>query len=479
MAKLFSLESSDETSGLLIDKVIQKSKLDLKGLSVTAELIKQRQALKTQIDNELSTPAPDNADQGSTKKDPEPEPEPTGDGDSPADGDVTPTSDTKDGDGDAADQAQDLDKLQSLVGSGLGKGEKTTPETKPTEEPPAKKEDAAKDGQGKDTANESYGNFVDLMAVKLFQGLHTAHQRHRLAMEEYNLPQVSKDPKNQPVAYVKDEVISSLKKMLALSARYLSKNTSQVDASTKALLSLSENLTVYRQCQEAKRLHLTLAVVSEPELMHAVSTPESSDLKETSKALLRYLETSATLTAKILGNDLNTLEASLGSCGYKIEEGVAGYAKTLPGFNDLKVAWVHYEDYIKTKYEDYQAYRVKAIKVQDIHGLSGITINKDDDLTAILDTADKLITQAGLIADNLKSLGGQYSELSEEVKATCFDVEQDKVKQLAELGIDEHLKDFIRFKLSSELCCTGMDMVIEYLTGIVTTFSGLIELNEA
>ena len=509
MAKLFSLESSDDSQDLLIDKVIKKAEKDKEGLSVTADLIKQRQRLKVQIDEELkkSEPGegesggdePDDADSSGSDDD-TPGDESTGGGEG-GEGGEDPKSDDggedksdedakdskddegddsepqeskdKDDEEDPSEQAQDMDKLESMVGSSLG-GKKDSKEEPKEEKKPAKQE---KGGEDSKVAKESYRG-DSIIPAKLFQGLKGTHSRYCIAVEEYNLKPVVKDPKDQPIAYVKEEVVESLKKMIELSNRYISKNQKLAESSAKGLLKLSESLTVYQECHKVEKLHLNLKVCSSEEVLRSVCIPDSSDLKEVSKMLDRFLEGNATLVAKVLGNPIEEIESAVVSAGYKLEEGVYGYEKVLPGFNAIRLTFTHYEDYIKTKYEDYQAYRVKVMKVQELHELPGVSINKDEELVSVMDSCSKVVTQVGMMLDNLKDLGNEYSGLTEKVKATCFDVEQGKVNKLAELDIDTHLKDFIRFKLASELCAMAVELGIEFVTGVMTVFSELIELDQ-
>lgn len=489
MTKLFSLESSDDSQDLLIDKVIKKAEKDKEGLSVTADLIKQRQKLKVQIDEELRKNEPQEGTEESDN--PEQTPEEDGedssqntenkeevssdeDGDSSKDENKDETkessTDESDEEEDPTESAQDMGKLESMVGSGLG--------DKKQSKEPAKEESKkeAKEDKGGEVAKESFRG-DSIIPVKLFQGLKDHYSRYRIAVEEYNLEPAVKTPKDQPIAYVKEEVVASLKKMLDLSSRYIAKNKKQHEGSSEGLMKLSESLTVYQECHKAEKLHLNLKVASSEEVLRSIATPDSSNLKEVSKLLERFLDSNTTLVAKVLGNPLEEVEDAVVSTGYKLEEGTYSYNKVLPGFNSVRLTFSHYEDYIKTKYEDYQAYRVKVMKVQELHELPGVSINKDVELVSIMETCSKIVTHVGMVLDNLRDLGNEYNGLMEKVKATCFDVEEGKVEKLAELDIDSYLKDFIRFKLASELCSMAVETGIEFITGVMTVFSELIELD--
>lgn len=484
MPKLFAMESSDSGSNeLLIDKVIQKADKDKEGLRVTADLIKQRQKLQVEITKELKEgevaqqEAEESGDEDSASDDTVDEADPDTGGDDADDSSVKDETtganadkdkgDKKDEEEDATESAQDADNLESMVGSAV-KDKKGEPEGD-KEEP--------KSEEKKEVAEESY-RVSSVAPARLFQGIYTKHFQHCLAMEEYNLTPKSKDPKQQPIAYVKDEVLVSLKKMVVLANRYITKNTNQTTNTHKALLSLGESLTVYQQCHQAKKLHLTLKVVDEEGKLKTLCAPGESALKETSYTLLKYLNENTTLVAKVLENDLKSLSDSLVANGYKHEEGVYLYKKVLPGFNQLRVTCTEYQDYIKTKYEDYQAYRTQSYKVQELYDLPGLTLDKDAELVMVLERLSAALVQTAMMVDNLNDLSKQYGGLIEKVKATCYDIEQDKVKNLPELDIDARLKDFIRFKIASELCSSAIDISVEYVTTAVDTFSTFIELDK-
>jgi hypothetical protein len=272
-------------------------------------------------------------------------------------------------------------------------------------------------------------------------------------------------------------VLQALNKLVMLANLYLSKNAPQVGSAHKALLSLSEQLTVFQQCHQANKLHLTLKVVTDEDKLKALGVPGVSNLKETGSLLVRYLGESTTLVAAILENDLSTLSSSLSVSGYKNIEGEWVYHKVLPGFVQMKVAAVEYQDYLRTKYENYQAYRVHVFRVQELYDLDRISLNKDDDLVSVMEKLSAVLMQAAIMTDNLKDLSTQYAELVEKVKAVCYDIGEGKVKGLAELDIDSHLKDFIRFKVCTELLGSAVDLAVEYTTSVLGTFEQLIELD--
>lgn len=490
MTKLFSLESSDSPNAeLLIDKVIRQADKNKEGMQVTAELIKQRQVLKQEIDKELKKGDSEDSEEkeqaeegdsegaqgdeteeegeGEGEEDNAPQDEDSeeeggseeGGGDEANDGEKEDKQDGEEGEEeDATDAAQDAGELEALVGSDH------------------KKKAPAKDKEP-EVAKESFRG-ESVVPVKLFGGIVDKHLRYVMALEEYNLTPQGRGAKDQNVAYVKEEVLESLKKMTSLATRYAAKNAQQCERSRGAVLALSERLTVHQSCHQAHKLHLTLKAVDDNDVLRALSVPGSSDLKETSSLLIRYLDQVSVLVTKTLQNDLSTLDSSFTACGYRENAGVYEYHKTLPGFVVPKASCAPYQDYLRTKYSDYQAYRHQAFKTEELYNLSAISLDKDTELLAVLERLSSIVVHIGLMVDNLKEISEQYNTLIEKVKATCFDIEQEKVKQLADLDIDARLKDFIRFKISSELYHNAIDMSLEYVTAALSAFSALVELDE-
>ena len=475
MTKLFAMESDDSGSDeLLIDKVIQKADKDKEGLRVTADLMKQRQVLKTEITKELKeVDKTDKEEQESeeaveydeeskegtdTKEDVKEE---ESSDDKSEESDKEEPKDAKEDEeeeDDSTESAQDEGDLEALMGSALE-----------SKEPKGAKEKEVK-------AQESFP-ITSILSANLFYSIKAKHAKYRIAVEAYNLSIEGQTPQSQPVAYVKEEVLTSLKTMTSLANQYAAKNLKQVETGRKALLSLSESLVVYEQCHSSKKLHLTLKTVTDESKLKFLCAGNESDLKETSAVLLKYITDTTNLVVMVLQNYISSIKTSLSICGYQGEEDVYTYKKPLAGFNEPRVNCLEYQDYLSTKYSDYQAYRVQTYKVQELYDLKGISITKDDELTTVQQRLYDVVIQSGLALDNLKDITDKYIELTEKVKALCFDVQEGKVKSLADLPIDDSLKDFIRFKLSSELYTTSVNVSIEYVTTVLDAFSTLIELD--
>ena len=296
MTKLFSLESdSSDKPELLIDKVIRQADKNKEGMQVTADLLKQRQAVRQEIDQELkkSEDAPeeqegeegDPDDAGEVKDSEEGQDKDTGAKDTDESGEEKEQGSDDGEELDATEEAQDEGSLEDLVGSEAGdtKGKK--------------QERIQKDKEDHDTATENY-RVNSFYQALLFGGIVPKHTRYVAALEEYNLTANSSAPTKQTVAYVKEEVLESLKKMTVLANRYTAKNTRQVESGHRALLSISENLTVYQATREASKLHLTLKIVSDEEVLKQLGTPTTTNLKATTGLMVRDIEHNTALVIK-------------------------------------------------------------------------------------------------------------------------------------------------------------------------------------
>ena len=88
------------------------------------------------------------------------------------------------------------------------------------------------------------------------------------------------------------------------------------------------------------------------------------------------------------------------------------------------------------------------------------------------------MVSAGLILDNLKVVNKNYQEFVDSLKAMSHDVQSGEQKDLAGLRLDDRLKDFIKFKLVSELYINDLDSAVQYLTAGLRALANLVELSD-
>lgn len=460
MTKLFALEQTAEEKPeeLLIDKLTNLNKTEKPGISVTADLIKQRNELKTEIDKEIKKteaeggePSEDNnsgdGDPDAEKKDDKgTEEEPESKGDENADG-----AEGSEG----GDDASDLDGLNSLVGSAK-KGETATESFKSPK-----------------VVLPSFGNLK-----KLFTPIQAKYGAYCVSLESMNLVEKKKPINEQPVAYVKDEVLTSLNSLIGLAGKYVANNVNGIQNASEGVKTLMEQLTIYRQYQQQEKLHFTAQMVSKDDVKTSLSVQENSNVKETSGMLAKYFDITVPLIDKLLANKLEDFPSALQTSGFKEEGGTIDYEKILPGFYRISASFTPFTNYLETDYENYQIFRLKTFKLQDLYKLDHIALNEDKDLVAILDRADSIIMSIGLSIDNLKTLNDAYTNFIDKLKAVVYEIEKGEKDKLSDLELDEKMKDFIKYKLVAELYSLNISMGIEFLTSLVSAFTILVELGK-
>ena len=477
--KLFSLESAtkdDGDSGLLIDKVLKAKEVNKPGLTLTSELIKQRHQLKEEIQKEIAN-TDDSGGDGSESTDENPgtetsTEEPSNDDDGGDSGDENKSDEgegsTQDkpsnpdgGEGDEVDAATDKEGLKGLVGSGLNSDGG---------------DDAPKEPEKKE-ATESFKPKTTAPRDRLFSGVIKTHERYLLALEGMeNLPAPAK-PKQQPVVYVKEDVLKGLDELLSLSGTYVAKNNKKTQDIKEGLLKLAESLTIYREYIAAGKLKLTMKVVESEDILKVIAMPGSANIKATAATMDKYMGVLSGCFTKLASNDISTVKTVFTSSGFTEKEGVLVFDKILPGFNRINASVVAYVDYLSVDYEDYQIFNTKNFKVQDLYNIGGVTLEKEDDLSATVKSLDGVSVHVGLFMDNLSDLSKQYVYLMDKIKALHYDIKSDKVKNLAEVDVDSELKDFIKFKMLSEAYTICSDLCVEFLTSAASALSELVALD--
>lgn len=462
MSKLFALEAIEEEKPgeLLIDKLTSMNKVKKEGLSVTADIIKERNKLKSELDKEFQkkeneagntnnegegSPSEDNSDGNKEGSDTE-DKKPSGDGDNNSGG----GGDDSDGTG-----AENLDNLNSLVGS-------------------------AKSGE---PATESFKNKPERKVTignlkTLFAPIGQKYQDYCISLESMNLADQKKPPQEQPVAYVKEEVLKSLNGLISLAGSYVTNNESGIAESSEGIKRLSEQLTVYEQYHGKEKLHFTSKLVSKDDIKTSLSVNEKSDIRETSSILSKYLESTVPLIDKLLTNPLEQFPSVLQTSGFSEATDTIDYKTILPGFYKVCAAFTPFTNYLETDYENYQIYRLKTFKLQDLYKLNHIALTEDKDFVAVMAKAGSVVMSVGLCIDNLKTINDSYKSFIEKLKATVYEIEKGEKQKLSDLELDEKMKDFIKYKLVAELYTLNISMGIEFLTSLMSAFTILVDIGE-
>ena len=148
----------------------------------------------------------------------------------------------------------------------------------------------------------------------------------------------------------------------------------------------------------------------------------------------------------------------------------------LPGFNIVRVHLDPYTNFSKVKLNDYNYYIIKMFKTEDLYNLDSISINKDNVIDNLINKMNILLIKLTSNIDTLNVLNINLDKLLEETKALIYDIEQNKYDKLAELNIDNKIKDFIKFKIMFEISVVNINLLSSFLLQCLTILNKAIEL---
>ena len=419
MVKLFAMEDGDdkdhlENNELLIDKVLKFSQQDNKSpMSLTADILKQRQELKKDINKQLNAPPEDtnDDDDSSGNNDNSNNDDTSGDGNGDSGDDGKNTSQDQDGDkgnktdGDAAD---DKDSLNSLVGSGLNDDGNSDD----------KKSDGGNDDKG-EPATESRSIYTAMS--RIFTPLKQHYAHYSAALETFNLGGKKLAMEEQPIVYVKDAIIESLKNHVNHANTNNSNNKAFVEKNSVGVKDINEKISIFRQFVEEEKFHFTSNLISDKDILGNVACPEKSDLTETARILLNYVDDSTKANTLVINNKFGEMSSAYMNQNFHVEDNDLVYKTVLPGFNIVRLHLDQYRDYMKTDIQEYQYYKLKVLKTEDLYNLSAISITEDRDLNRLLDLVDKLIVNISLTTDNLNDINGHFTKFIDDIKIVIFD----------------------------------------------------------
>ncbi len=504
--KLFAMEddgdkSSSDNNELLIDKVLNKAKKDdVSPLNLTAQLIEDRQNIKKELESKLDgdddeDKSSDNSDDNKEGDDSNDDSSDNDDTDSSGD-DKDDSSDNKDGEDNSEDKdsgdndgdkdkedkpekedkksddeedisgaASDKDDLNSIIGSDLG-GSSDKEEKKEVKE-----------------AKESYREKPSVRAVNkttkavgVFTGIHLAHESYVSNLSKYGLEDQANKLESQNLVYVKESVIESLNKLVQLANNYIQANDTFINKCSVSAKSVNERVTVFKTFVDAGKYRFNHKLVNDKAILENISLPGKSAIRETVRGLVKYVEGVNNSILNLMKNDLSQLKDSFTTSNFKEEGYDLVYNEVVPGFNILRLHIEPYVNYLKTPIENYQYYKVRTFKPSDLFDLDSIDISDDKELAFIVSYMDKLLVSIATNTDNLRDINTGFTKFIDDVKVIIYDVEKDKQTNLSTLGIDQKVKDFIKFKLSIEANYININLVIDYLTGVMTVLNETVEL---
>ena len=477
MSKLFklALEAEDKTADdndLLIDKLLEKKKADKSPLSLTADLLRQRNAITKEVSDQLEE-----------EKDGD-----SGDGDETPEGDQdeSPDSDAVDGSGEGEKEGDSKDEpVEKEEGAGEVTGKKDGEEGEEGSE--ADSEDdldgLVGSGLGDKPATEAYKEKPSPVKkpnhyTRLFEPIASAHGKYQLALESYGVAGGAVKETEQPVAYVKEAILESLSNLTTMANTYIDNNKAFTEKVATAIKETSERVTVFAELVSAGKHHFTHKLVSNKDVMANIAFKGNSDLRDSVRVMGQYLTTTNNAASTLLNSEFSEMKSAFLTNGFEADGEEVKYKKPVPGFVVAKIDMVPYVSYVRTKPGEYSFFLTKEIKTEDLYSLPSIGLTDDKDIAYVMNALGELVVSTGISVDTLDGITQNFVSFVDSIKVLAYDVQQDVYKNLTDLGLDSKIQDFIRFKLVMEICHSNINLATTYTTSVTTALNELLELRE-
>lgn len=436
-----SLEDIDNSSHeLLIDKVIRQNKEPKSPISLTVDILKQREEIKKELIDKLNS-------KDSTKDEE----------DDTLDEDMSTKEDTS-----TKDESDNIE------------------EDKPKDEADNKEDTKDNKDEVNDTSNSTSTEAfkVYLKLSNLFSPIEEYKNSYMLSLEEYNLSNKSVDIDKQPIAYVKDSIIKSLNNLIDVADIYINNNKKVVENISSTVKSLNERLTVFSTFVEKGKYSFTNKVVNDKDILSNLCTSSKSEIRDTLRILTKYIDKSNNAINLILNNEFNNIKNYFFNSDFTLNDSDLEYKEMLPGFNLIRAHIEPYKNYLKTKIKDNQYYSIRVFKAEDLFNLDPIVINEETDLKFIMAGLNKLLANIIVSTENLSTMNLHFTTFIDEIKVIIFDIDKEKYDNFSSIDIDSKIKNFIKFKLAIECYNCNINLMIDYLTSVITSLNESIELRD-
>ena len=506
MVKLFALEDKDEKSisksnMLILDKLIENTKKEESPLSITADILEQKKELEKNIEKNINKSSEEETEkeentsvEEKTKEDTSVKEETEKEEDTSSEKEnIEPEKDKEE----ESKKEEDKEKKNKEKDKSESKEEEETKkdkeETEEIEESDLSqvadnkdslksligsedKEIPKKEEKKEEVTKESFKIKTKKVSLeKIFTPILHSYAKYTLSLEEFGLKS-KLSLEEQPVVYIKEDVIESLNNFIINLDFYKNKNIETISSFTTTVKNLNEKITILGTLIKERKFHFTNLVINEADILSNISVSNNSDIINSSNLLIKYNEISNNIVTAILKNDFSKLYSIFTANEFEKEENDLIYSKMLPGFNIVRVHLDPYTNFSKVKLNDYNYYIIKVLKTEDLYNLDSISINKDNVIDNLIDKMNILLIKLTSNIDTLNVLNTNLDKLLEETKALIYDIEQNKYDKLGELNIDNKIKDFIKFKIMFEICNVNINLLSNFLLQCLTVLDRVIEL---
>lgn len=463
----FSLEQDQDTGNLNIDKVIKLDKLDkVDDQNLTESLIQQRNKLK----EELST----------TLKDQEKKDEESSDNDSDSASDSDSSSE------DEFSDDLDIDELDSDEESKDDKEDKEKDKDSDSDKDKDESKDEDKeDKSSKDKDSESSDDKKEDEKVTsesfrgMFKPIHSRYSDYLVSLEGFNLGKRPLALEEQKVAYVKEDVIKSLNMFINAINKYDNFNKNLVEKRSKSLVDMDRKFTYIQEYQRKDRVEYTNELIKDSTFLGGLLSSDCKNIRVSIRTLMVFLQNINNMCTIVIKNGFESVVDASSANGFVKEENntsVSDYEKILPGFNKIYLAYVPYQNYLKSNVEDYSVNRARLFKVTDLSGLDPIVINNKVEVMYLCSSMVEIDTIVSKTIETLETTNKELATIEEKIKALVYDINKNEELKLAELPIDDYIKKFLKLKYIYDSCSIALDIYAEFTSMLLSALDKSIRL---
>lgn len=463
MKKLFSvsLESGDNNvnpeDDLLIDKLINMEKKPKNIASLTTMLIKEKKELEDELDENNDA---------------------SGDEEKPHEELNEENQEVSNEESDKENQEEELEEPSSENKEEIPEGDKEE-ESKDKEESDDDKEEKPDENEGnkeKDSKDKEGKVSTEYLSPFLF--LQERYLNYVATLESLNMRKKALALESQPIVYLKDSVLKSLNTLIDLANSYIQNSEKTIRNNQLTAKSFNERFTIALNSIKSNSYKFTNKIIDDKEIIERIATTDVYKLRDTIKLLISYNDKIKLLIDKLLNNPFDKLESAFTNSDFIKDEAGDSYVYKgkLPGFNEIRAQLAKYQNYVKTQPNEYKYYKVHKFSIDEFYRIKGITIDEESELLYLVENAQNLVLELGLYTDKLNILNNNFNTFIEKIKALVYDIENGKVENLGELKIDKHYKSYILYKLILEIILVNIELIIDYLTTLLTVLDITVEL---
>lgn len=352
------------------------------------------------------------------------------------------------------------------------------------------KDDKGND-EDKDVGNESLRSTTRKLKASwdIALGLREVNQRHldRLASFGIGIEDANNVKLDEPtpiedgtvnVVYAKDQIVEAVSKLSNINRKYVTHSQKYLEKMHEAVPKMDQRLNNYEVAIAGDKLELVGKLVDDVPLLKHVSYEGVSDPRKSLKRMQNYLVDTNEIASVLVKSDFNSMQDVFATKGFIVNSDELIYKKEIPGFNEVRATIPSYDSYLNSNITEFQFYSTSSENNGKLFDLAGVAVTELDEITFLVKSMKEIITELSVSIDMLDVITGEFKGFMNELNLLKVDIEEDAFEKLSEIGIDEKVQTFIKFKMVIEIVSVNTNLTFSYLTGLMSLFDSIVKFKE-